>query len=261
MDDDSLRTHIDGRIGWLTINRPDKFNSLTREMWSDFPGKLDELSSNPNVRVIIIRGAGIECFSTGADVDEFKERLDSEVSSDVLAPTAVAFDAIAECPTPTIAMVRGHCFGGGCAIALAADIRCVSDNSLFALTPARLGLGYPFNGIERAVQELGAANARFLFLTSEAIKYKDALRIGLAHLAYQDYELEQQTTKLAQKIAALAPLTLRSIKESIRVTQTAASGRDLESAKQFIDACWKSDDFREGLNAFMERRNPKFKGH
>lgn len=260
MEDDSLLTSIEGPIGWLTINRVEKMNSLTRAMWSLFAEKLDTLSSNTKVRVIIIRGAGSECFSAGADVDEFRERLDSEVSSDVLSPTADTFDAIAQCPTPTIAMVRGHCFGGGCAIALAADIRVASENSLFALTPARLGLGYPFNGIERAVQELGAAYARFLFLTAEPVGAKDALRIGLAHAVYPEYELEQNTIKMALKIAALAPLTLRSIKESIHVTQTAASGRDLAGVERHIDACWKSEDFREGLHAFMEQRKPRFEG-
>ena len=260
MDNDSLLTSIDGPIGWLTINRPEKMNSLTREMWSRFSELLNALSANPKVRVIIIRGAGVECFSTGADVEEFQDRLDSEVSSDVLSPTAAAFDAIAECPTPTVAMVRGHCFGGGCAIALAADIRCASENSLFALTPARLGLGYPFNGIERAVQELGASYARYMFLTAEAVGAKEALRIGLAHVVYPEYELEQNTKILARKIAALAPLTLRSIKESIRVTQTASTDRDLEGVERHIDACWKSEDFREGLNAFIEKRKAAFKG-
>ena len=260
MENDSLLASVDGPIGWLTINRPEKMNSLTREMWSQFSELLNKLSSHPRVRVIVIRGAGPECFSAGADVDEFRDRLDSEVSSDVLSPTADTFDAIAECETPTIAMVRGNCFGGGCAIALAADIRCASKNSLFAITPARLGLGYPFNGIERAVQELGAAQARYLFLTTDAIGADDALRIGLAQVVYPEHELESKTEALALKIASLAPLTLRSIKKSIQVTQTAASDRDLEGVERYIDACWKSDDFREGLHAFGEKRKPGFKG-
>lgn len=258
-NDDTLLTELDGPIAWLTINRPDKHNALTQAMWARLPELLDELSSNPKVRVIVIRGAGEKCFSAGADISEFRERAESGVvDEEGLSPTSNAFDAIADCPTPTISMIHGHCFGGGCAIALATDIRIASEDARFAITPARLGLGYPFNGIERAVQELGAAHARYLLLTANHLNAQDALRIGLAHEIHPSDELESATRKIADTIASNAPKTIRAIRNSITQTQLTPESRDMDLIESLIRDCATSEDYQEGVRAFMEKRKPEF---
>lgn len=258
-DDDSLVIHVDGAVGWLTINRPAKFNALTQAMWARLPELLDELSANPAVRVIVIRGAGEHCFSAGADIAEFKARAESgEVDENALSPTSEAFDRIAECSTPTISMVHGHCFGGGCAIALATDIRVVSEDALFAITPAKLGLGYPFNGVERAVQELGPTHARYLLMTANRLNAADAFRIGLAHEVHPATKLEMATRALANTVASNAPKTIRAIRTSVAQAQLPESERDLDLIATLIRECATSEDYQEGVRAFMEKRKPEF---
>ena len=258
MQNDTLLSDVNGAVGWLTINREAKMNTLTREMWHLLTAKLQELCDDSRVRVIVIRGAGDQVFSAGADIEEMKIRLESSEAHDGLSATAEAFDAIADCTKPTIAMVHGHCFGGGCAIALGCDVRLVSDESLFAITPARLGLGYPYNGVERAVHELGASFARYMLITANRIKPDEALRVGLAHAVHPAGDLERETTNLAERMASLAPLTIRAARESLRVASHRATA--LDEVNQLIEECATSEDFREGARAFMEKRKPKFEG-
>lgn len=257
----SLYIEREPPLAWIVFNRPDKHNAFTKRMWRDLPFLIEQLDTDPEVRVILFRGAGHVSFCAGADITEMVE-LYEEFGSDSgsLASTGVSIDAISDCNTPTVSMINGLCFGGGCAIALCTDIRLASDDAQFAITPAKIGLGYPFKGIERAVQELGPANARYLLMTALRLDATQAQSIGLIQGIHPKNEIGREARALGMTIAGNAPKTIRAIRKSVKQAVLPPSDRATRAIQQWILDCAKSDDYREGLEAFIEKRKPKFRG-
>lgn len=255
-----LVTEVAPPLGWLILNRPEKLNALNLATWEALPKALRELEEDDRVRVILIRGADERAFAAGADISEFEEnRKDPETAAYYAETNEKAFAALRECSKPTIAVVRGYCVGGGCAIALNIDIRIAASDAKFAITPARLGLGYAFSGIERAVQEVGPAAARYLFLTASHLSAAKALELGLIQEVHEPDNLEAAAERLGRTIAANAPRTLRAIKKSVLEAVRAPQERDMEAAEGLIARCFESEDYREGLQAFAAKRKPEFR--
>lgn len=254
-----LLTQIEPPLGWLILNRPEKLNALNLATWEALPKALQQLEGDPAVRVILIRGADERAFAAGADISEFEEnRKDPQTAGYYAEANERAFAALRECSKPTIAVVRGFCVGGGCAIALNIDIRIASTDARFAITPARLGLGYAFSGIQRAVQELGPAAARYLFLTASHLSAQKALDLGLIQEVHEPDDILEAAERLGRTIAANAPKTLRAIKKSVLESVADPASRDNAGAEWLIAACFESEDYREGLRAFAEKRKPDF---
>lgn len=248
-------------IGWLIINRPEKLNAFNSAMWTAIPEGVAELEADPAVRVVVVRGAGERAFSAGADISEFKgDSADRKVSENPASggPLFQALDSLTRCAKPTVAMIHGVCMGGGCAAVLNIDIRLASEEARFAITPARLGLGYSFVGIERAVQELGPANARYLFITAQVVDAAKALEMGLVQEVHPREKLEEATRALALTIAQNAPKTIRAVRESVRQSVLPPADRQRDVVDRLIRDCFASEDFKEGLRAFAEKRRPKF---
>ncbi|MDP7639934.1 MAG: enoyl-CoA hydratase-related protein [Candidatus Hydrogenedentes bacterium] len=246
-------------LGWMIINRSEKMNAFTSAMWESVPGLLDSLENDSEVRVIVVRGAGERAFSAGADIHEFKDQRAARKESAVnTGATGAAFQAFENRGKPTVSMIRGICMGGGCAVALSTDIRVASSDSIFAITPARLGLAYPYGGIERAVSELGAAHARYLFLTAKRIGAEQALAMGIIHEMYEPEDFEEAAKTTALTVAENAPKTLRSIQESVRQAILPPEERDLKVLQRLARECFASKDYQEGLRAFAEKRKPRF---
>lgn len=250
-------------IGWLTFNRPEKLNAFNLAAWKAIPERLAELEADDAIRVIVIHGAGDRAFAAGADIGEFEQhRRDPTTATHYAETNERAFRSLRECTKPTIAMIQGICIGGGCAVALNIDIRIAAADARFAITPARLGLGYSHAGIELAVSELGPAAARYLFLTAAQVDAAKALQLGLVQEVHPPDKLRERTIELAHQIASNAPLTLRAVKASITEARRAAA-RDparIETVETLIRACFASEDYKEGLAAFAEKRKPKFTG-
>jgi enoyl-CoA hydratase len=259
MTDPLLLTSVEPPLGWLIFNRPDKLNALNLATWEALPGALAELERDDRVRVILIRGADERAFAAGADISEFEQnRKDPESAARYADANERAFAALRDSPKPTVAVIRGFCVGGGCAIALNIDIRIASSDAKFAITPARLGLGYAFSGIERAVQELGPASARYLFLTASHLSAARALELGLIQEVHEPDDILAAAERIGLTIAANAPHTLRAIKRSVLEAARAPGERDHAEVERLINACFDSADYREGLRAFAEKRKPRF---
>lgn len=259
-NDNTIYIEKQGPLGWIVFNHPEKRNAITQSMWNQFPLLLKELEADSEVRVIIVRGVGDTCFSSGMDTQELKAMRDAnDFNFSPMKQTTKAFDALGKCSKPTISMIQGECLGGGCAIALTTDLRTASGDATFSLTPTKMGLGYPLKGVERAVQELGASNARYLFVSAKEIDVEHARRIGLVHEIHSKETLESATIDLANTIASNSPKSIRAILKTIQQSLLSPSDRNMGAIRQWVTDCTNSADFEEGLNAFAEKRPPKFR--
>lgn len=260
MTDRLLAEKKDG-IGWITFNNPARHNAVSFEMWQALPVILTNFAADPEVRVIILKGAGEKAFVAGADISQFKEKRSSEDAVHAYNKAADdASKALQECPKPTIAMVRGYCIGGGTAIAVNCDIRIAADDAKFGVPAGKLGLGYRFVGVKRLTDVVGPQFTAEIFFTARQFNAQEALQMNLVNRVVPAAELEQYTTDYAKTIAGNAPLTLASVKASLIEYGKAPAERDLEKLQRMVDVCYKSEDYKEGQAAFAEKRKPVFKG-
>jgi enoyl-CoA hydratase/carnithine racemase len=254
-----LDAWVDGSSGWLVLNRPARRNALNAEMWAAIPTLIKSLDEHPDVRVIVIRGAGTEAFAAGADISEFgAARSDSAAAARYERLNGEAFAAIRASARPVIAMVQGFCIGGGLAMALAADLRIADGSALFSLPPARLGLAYPLDGLSDLIAAVGASTAKDMIFTARRIKAEEALRIGLVNRLATDIEAE--TRSLAAEIAEGAPLTITHAKKAIDFLAKRPGHEDDAEIAWLAARCFDSADYAEGRAAFHEKRKPLFRG-
>ncbi len=258
---EKLVAHKEGAIGWIVFNNPARHNATSFEMWQSLPLVLGAYAEDPEVRVIVLKGAGEKAFSAGADISQFKEkRTGAEAVKEYNAASDHASRVLRECPKPTIAMVRGYCIGGGMAMAVGCDIRIVSDNARFGVPAAKLGLGYRFEGIRRLSSIVGPSFAAEIFYTGRQFSAQEALEMGLVNRVVPVADLERYTLEYANTIANNAPLTIAAVKRSLIEVLKDPAERDLAQCQQMVDACFESADYKEGQTAFMEKRKPQFKG-
>ncbi len=255
-----------GCIATITINNPDRRNAMNAAMYQAVPGACATAMAEPDLRVVILRGAGDRAFSAGSDISEFRERRMGGAAAGYDRAEHDAWEAIEALPVPTIAAIHGSCRGGGVAIALHADIRIAADDASFSVPPANLGLAYPPEATRRLVASVGPSQAKRLLFTAEVIDSARAATIGLVDEVVPSTELDGHVARMAATIAHKAPLTHRASKASVDVLadhRTAASpplGDLDEDAAAAVAACYDSDDFREGVRAFAEKRPPRFRG-
>jgi enoyl-CoA hydratase/carnithine racemase len=257
---EKLIARKDGAIGWVVFNNPERHNATSYEMWQALPLVLDEFVADPEVRVIVLRGAGEKAFSAGADISQFKEKRSGAAAKEYNAAADAANQALRQCAKPTIAMIRGYCIGGGVAIATGCDIRVAADDARFGVPAAKLGLGYRFDGIKRLASIVGPAFTAEIFFTARQFTAQEALQMGLVNRVVAAPELERFVQDYARVIASNAPLTIAAVKRSLNELQKDAAERDLALCQRMVDACFASEDYREGQAAFMEKRKPQFKG-
>ncbi|MBM2615628.1 enoyl-CoA hydratase/isomerase family protein [Actinoplanes sp. LDG1-06] len=244
-------------VGWVTMSNPARRNALSTAMLGALDATVRRFDDDDAVRTIVLRGAG-ETFTAGADISEFAAHHDATGDRDVWERTLTGlFVTLSGLTTPLIAMIRGHCFGAGMALALSADIRVAAEGSRFAIPAARLGIGYPFALAQTLVHVVGPANASDMLFTARAYSDAEALAAGLINRLVPAERLEEDVLATAQAIAANAPLAVRAAKASIKA---AAHPSLAARAQQLIAETSGSRDEFEGQRAFMERRPPAFEG-
>jgi enoyl-CoA hydratase len=248
-------------VGIITFNNPAKRNAMSLEMWEGLGQTLSELHDDPEVRVVVLVGAGDKAFVSGADISQFeKTRHNAEAAAEYSRRSDAQRALLAAYPKPTIACIRGFCLGGGMQVAMLTDIRIASDTSQFGIPAARLGIAYGYDGLKHLVSLVGPSWARLLMYTGMRIDAAEALRIGLVERVLPDAELWDATMEIARTISVNAPLAIQAAKITIAQVLKDESHRDMDAIRKIGIACMDSDDFREGRTAFMEKRKPQFKG-
>ena len=257
-----LLREIKGGIATITINRSAQRNAMTYDMWQRLTAFMAGLEANPEVRVVILRGAGTQAFSSGADIAEFEEqRRNSALAKKYHAAVAKAFEAVAHCPKPTIAMVAGYCMGGGLELATAADLRIAADNSRFGIPTAKLGIFMPYWELSQLVRLVGAGRAMDMLLTAKLVEAEEAYRIGLVTRLVPLAELEQYTYRVAAEVAGYAPLSHRWHKQVLEMVLRDPTFDGLTPEQADLPfSCFDTEDFQEGRKAFLEKRKPEFRG-
>ena len=255
-----LKSSTDG-VGVITFNNPDKHNAMSLEMWDGFGQALTGLRDDDTVRVVILRGAGGKAFVSGADISQFEtQRHNAAASEDYAKRSATQRALLADYPKPTIACIQGFCLGGGMQVAMLADIRIAAASSQFGIPAARLGIAYGYDGLRHLVSLVGPSWARLLMYTGMRIDAAEALRIGLVERVIPDDQLWGETMMIAETISGNAPLAIKAAKITIAQVLKDESMRDMDAIKAIGTACMDSEDFREGRQAFMEKRKPQFRG-
>jgi len=257
----TLLSRIDSGIAHFTINRPAKRNAVTLAMWKRMGEIFQSWADMPEIRVIVLRGAGDKSFCAGADISEFANlRATPEQGAVYNAIVSKTYTIMRDIPKPTIARIEGSCMGGGLEIAQLCDIQIAAETATFAIPPAKLGAAYKLEDTLLLVENVGAKVAKEMLLTARSFSAVDALRWGLVNRVVPAEELDATVDRFTADITTNAPLSVKASKILVNQAQKENSDRDYNLCNTLIDACTNSEDIVEGRQAFAEKRPPKFTG-
>ena len=259
MNFSKLLIELDGTVAWLTVNRPDKLNALNQETLSELDRAFNQLKNDPEVRVIVLTGAGPKAFAAGADIAEMsgitsiQARNFSKHGQDLML-------AIEQCGKPVIAMINGFALGGGLELAMACSIRIAASTAKMGQPEVNLGLIPGFGGSQRLVKLCGKGVALDMCLSGQSISAERAFAINLVTRICPPERLHEETRQLAQHIAGLAPLALRGVLDCIRYGSEASLDVGLDYESQMFGLLFSTDDMRAGTEAFLQKIPVQFKG-
>lgn len=255
---DDLQLEHQGAVATLTLNRPDSRNAISLSMYKRLPELAETVNADPGIRVLVVRGAGTKAFAAGADIGEFREvRSDASSARSYNEYVAAAEQALEGITKPTIAMVHGYCIGGGCGLALACDLRFSDHQGRFGITPAKLGLVYSLESTKRLVDLVGPDQAKWILFSGLHVDAERALRIGLVTSLHPAGELEDTTFEFAETIATRAQYSVTATKEIVGRISSGQVEDDAETTR-LRNLSFDTDDYAEGVSAFLEKRPPRF---
>ena len=257
MDSEYIRIEksFEDRVASLVIDRQEKMNSMTVDMRREIGQAFRDFSHDDDLRVVVVRGAGDKAFSSGGDVEEFLKLEPHE-----LAAWGEEMTEIERCPKPVIAAIDGYCFGAGMELALSCDMRVATDRSLLGMPEVSLGMIPGSGGSQRVLRILGMGRSKFLLMTARRIGAEEAERWGLISLCISPEKLEETVNDLVDRLLKFSPLSLRAIKSVLQQGADASLSAALELERKTYAWLRTTHDYVEGVNAFLGKRSPNFKG-
>jgi enoyl-CoA hydratase len=259
---DKIITQKDGAIGRLIFNNPDKLNAISLEMWEGLGEGMKQFEADPEVRVIVVSGAGDKSFVAGADVSKYEEERMGENAQEHYAQTGErGLTALYNSEKVTIAAIDGWCIGGGISVAVSCDLRYCSSKSKFGQPAMRYGIGYRYKSLRRLVDIIGAPATKDMLLGGLQFDAAEAYNKGLVgRVIPEGEEFTAFIEKTAASIAGGAPLTAKMVKFALATVAQDPVDRDLDRCEELFQVCYASDDYKEGIRAFAEKRRPVFHG-
>jgi enoyl-CoA hydratase/carnithine racemase len=251
-----VESSLDGHVALLRLNRPEARNALSPELMEELAGELERLDPEPNVRCIVIAGSD-EVFAAGADIKAMSERTFAEA---LYHPAAAFWKRLAMVKTPLIAAVSGWALGGGCELALACDMIVASDSARFGQPEINLGIIPGGGGSQRLTRVLGKQRAMEYVLTGKRISAETALELGLVNRVVEGDGWLEAALELAREVAAQPPIAARLAKQAVIAAEETTLSAGLEEERRLYELAMATEDRVEGMQAFLEKREPKFEG-
>lgn len=248
------------RVGIITVNRPEKRNALDLFTRQEIRQVLNEVERDQDIRVLIITGAGDKAFISGADIKDFVNFTPLNMYEYVSTLGQQLYNDIERLDIPVIAMINGYCLGGGCELAIACDIRIASEQAKFGQPEILLGFIPGGGATQRLSRLIGSGWAKILIYSGEMIDAKEAERIGLVDRIVPHGELEKIVMELAKKISEKSPIAIRMAKKAINASVESPQAMGLAYEAMVEGLCFTTEDHKEGINAFLEKRRPNFTG-
>lgn len=258
MEFETLIVEIDDGIGTITLNRPEVLNALSNQVFNELALAADELGHNDSVRVIIITG-GDKVFAAGADIGPISTANAVEIAT-LEKPSYKAFHIIENIPKPVIAAVAGYALGGGCELSLVADVRIAAENAIFGLPEIKLGIIPGAGGTQRLPRLIGAGRAKELIFSGDFIDSTEAWRIGLVNKVVPSEQLLTEAIKMAKRFSSRGAIALRMAKSTINEGLRMDIEAGLQYERQCYSLLYATEDQKEGMKAFIEKRKPQFQG-
>lgn len=254
---EKITYHSAAGKGEIILNQPDKRNAINSHMWTELSGLVAKAETDPACKVLIISGAG-KHFAAGADISEFEQAYKTRQSAKVYTQTMLdGLSVLEQCSKPTIAAIHGTCIGGGCSIALACDFRFASEDAKFGITPGKLGLVYSLADTRRLIRAVGPSHAKDLLMTGRIINAYSASTMTLIDKIVPADHFDTELEKYIDQLLNVSQWSLRTTKKMIQLFEDGKKDNDQAAMDLMLDA-FNGADFKEGYNAFLEKRKPDF---
>lgn len=258
---DKIITEKTGAVGRLIFNNPDKLNAISLEMWEGLGKAVAVFENDPEIRAIVVSGAGGKSFIAGADVSKYgDERMGREAQEHYAQTGEKSLKALYNSKKVTIAAIDGWCIGGGVSVAVCCDLRYCSDKSKFGQPAMRYGIGYRYSSLRRLVDIIGVPATKDMLLGGLQFDAEEALKKHLVGRVIAEAEFSAWIEKTVKGISEGAPLTGEQIKFTLNEICKDPADRDTARCEELFQICYASEDYKEGVVAFAEKRKPQFRG-